>query len=253
MAFSRIQYRVHTNGSFVRPNVVFHVRQEFSSTTMETLSSRHYGTVAEQSPNTSYIFTADIFDDHATISPSPRQDATGLRSALRAKRRPPDTTGTITPKAKTDNTALNRRVAFTHDPTEQQQSSIHPAFRPRPVSGRAGDVTAIDHLIAKHGGATSTFAELPHELQIAKKDPPLTLTEQVKQLTRQNGNLLEELAFFKDIRNAEMTFLRKMHKLHGQLREALGERSRERASAELKFTTYWGINLNEGSVEDNVF
>lgn len=197
---------------------------------MEILSNHRYRPVAEGSPDTSYVFTANIFDDYALISP-----------------------GTETPKAGAIEPASDRRVAFTNQSTEQRQSSVHPAFRQRPASGRAGDVTAIDHLIARNGGVTSTFAELPHQLRIAKKDPPMTLKEQVEKLTRQNGNLLEELAFFKDTRNAEMKFLRKIHKLHVQLRDALEERSRERARAEFKFMAYWGINPDDGNVEDEVF
>ena len=220
---------------------------------METLPSRRYHPVTEDPSDTSYVFMTDIFDDHATLNPLPNHSVSQIRPALKVRHRLQDTIGTETSKAGTSKSASGRRVAFADHLTEQRQSSIHPAFRQRPVSGRAGDITALDHLIASNGGVTSAFAELPHQLQIAKKDPPMTLTEQVEQLTRQNGNLLEELAFFKDIRNAELSFLRKVHKLHIQLKDALEERSRERASAEFKFTTYWGIDLNDGNVEDEVF
>lgn len=205
--------------------------------------------VAEDLPDTSYAFTADIFDDHATLSPILSHSV----AHHRAEHRLQDTTGIRTPKAVVSKPASHRHVAFAGHPKEQRQSFIHPAFRQRPAFGRAGNVTAIDHMIARNGGITSTFAELPHQLRIAKKDPPMTLTEQVEKLTRQNGNLLEELAFFKDTRNAEIKFLRTVHKLHKKLTDALEERFRERASAELKFTAYWGIDPDDDNVEDKVF
>ena len=213
------------------------------------LSNQSYRSVAEDLPGTSYAFTADIFDDHATLSPILSHSVAHHRAEYRLQ----DTTGIETPTAGANKPASHRHVAFAGYPKEQRQSSIHPAFRQRPASGRAGNVTAIDHLIAKNGGVTSTFAELPHQLRIAKKDPPMTLTEQVEKLTRQNGNLLEELAFFKDTRNAETKFLREVHKLHGQLEDALKEMSREQARAEFKFMAYWGINPDDNNGEDKVF
>lgn len=228
---------------------MFLSRHDSLPAAMEMLSNQSYRPVAEDLPDTSYAFTADIFDDHATLSPVLSHSVAYHRAGHRLQ----DTTGIKTPKAGASKPASHRHVAFAGHPKEQRQSSIHPAYRQRPASGRAGDVTAIDHLIARNGGVTSTFAELPHQLRIAKKDPPMTLTKQVEKLTRQNGNLLEELAFFKDTRNAETKFLRKVHELHRQLKDALEERSREQASAELKFTAYWGIDPDDDNVEDKGF
>lgn len=208
------------------------------------LSSKCYRPTAKDIQDTSYAFTADIFDDHAILSPSLS------RNIAHHNAEPQNTPGNGSPRVVASKPG---HIAFAGHLKEQKQFSLHPALRQRPDSGRAGDVRAIDHLIARNGGVTSTFAELPHQLRIAKKDPPMTLTEQVEKLTRQNGNLLEELAFFKDARNAEMKFLRKVHKLHRQLKSALEERSQERASAELKFTAYWGINPNDINVKDEVF
>jgi len=42
---------------------------------------------------------------------------------------------------------------------------IHPVYRQRPKSGKAGDVTPLDHWIATHGGTTSSYEELPHRIQ----------------------------------------------------------------------------------------
>jgi len=42
----------------------------------------------------------------------------------------------------------DRHVTFQENSLGHEVTSIHPAYR-RPVSGRAGDVTAVDHQIAR--------------------------------------------------------------------------------------------------------
>ena len=102
----------------------------------------------------------------------------------------------------------DRHVAF-QDTEAPQQAMIHPLFRQRLGSGRAGNVGALDDRIARYGGTTSSYEELPHRLKISKKHQPMTLPERVMELTKTNDFLLQELAYHKDTRAAEMRFWRK--------------------------------------------
>jgi len=90
---------------------------------------------------------------------------------------------------------------------------IHPIFRQGLGFSRAGNIGALDDRIARHGGTTSSYEELPHRLRISKKHQPMTPSERVMELTKTNGFLLQELAYHKDTRAAEMRFLEKATKL----------------------------------------
>ncbi len=73
------------------------------------------------------------------------------------------------------------------------------------------------------------------------------------ELTRTNGYLLQELAYYKDIQAADMKFFEKVIKTHAELKDALKERSQRRANAESTLLSYWGIDFGDGNVEDTVF
>lgn len=133
----------------------------------------------------------------------------------------------------------------------QHLSMVHPALRARPNSGRAGDVAAIDEKIVKNGGTTSTYEQLPHRLKIAKKHQ--NSAERVIELTRTNGYLLQELAYYKDTRAADDRFHEQVLEMQGALERALKERSRKRADAERALLSYWNIDVGDGNVEDTVF
>ena len=146
------------------------------------------------------------------------------------------------------------------DTTVRHRAAIHPIFRRAPGSGRAGNINTLDDRIARHGGTTSSYEELPHRLRISKKHQPLTPSERVVELTKTNGILLQELAYHKDTREAEMIFLEKATKLRVDVESALAvfdraleERSKARADAESILLNYWGIDLGDGNVEDSVF
>ncbi len=147
----------------------------------------------------------------------------------------------------------NRYVTFQDPQAKRRLSSIHPAYRPRPISGRAGDVVALDDQIARKGGTTSTYEQLPHRLQISKRGHPVSSAERVVELTRTNGYLLQELAYHKDTRAADMKFHETVMELHAKLEDALKERSQKRADAESTLLSYWGIDFGDGNVEDTVF
>ena len=137
---------------------------------------------------------------------------------------------------------------------------MHPLVRDRLKSGRAGDVTPLDHRIAKGGGKTSAYEELPHRLKLSKRHQPLTSEERVVDLTYEKSFLLQELVYHKENRAAEMEFVEEITKLRAEMKtivarfdRALDERSRRRARAESDLCSYWGIDFGDGNVEDIVF
>lgn len=80
------------------------------------------------------------------------------------------------------------------------------------------------------------------------------------ELTKTNGFLLQELAYHKDTRTAEIRFLEKATKLRVDIEGALvdfnrglEERSKARADAESILLNYWGIDLGDGNIEDSIF
>ena len=163
------------------------------------------------------------------------------------------------PRAARSRKSADRHVAFQGTRT-QRQTIIHPIFRQRLGSGRAGNIGALDDRIARHGGTTSSYEELPHRLRISKKHQLMTPSERVVELTKTNGFLLQELAYHKDTRAAEMKFLQETTKLRAEMEaalvaldRALEERSKARADAESILLNYWGIDLGDGNIEDSVF
>ncbi len=137
---------------------------------------------------------------------------------------------------------------------------IHSVYRQRPKSGKAGDVTPLDHWIATHEGTTSSYEELPHRIQESKNHQPLTSEERVEELTHEESFLLQELAYHKEIRAAESRFLEKATELRAELQviltefdQALHKRWGERTQAELGLCSYWGIDFGDGNVEDVIF
>ena len=125
---------------------------------------------------------------------------------------------------------------------ENPPSLVHPAFRSRPMSSRAGDILPIDRRIASNGGTTSTYEQLPHRLNIAKHHKPFTLKEHVASLTYENGYLREELAYYKSVKAAETKFHSQMITTCGEMHKALEERSRAESEAETRLLEYWGID-----------
>ena len=163
------------------------------------------------------------------------------------------------PQVEGDKKPAGRHVRSRGNKT-QRQAMVHPIFRQSPGSGRAGDVGKLDDRIAKHGGTTSSYEELPHRLKISKEHRPMTPAERVVELTKTNGFLLQELAYHKDTRAAEMKFLHEATKLRADMEatlvafdRALEERSKARADAESILLNYWGIDLGDGNIEDSVF
>ena len=198
------------------------------------------------------MLSPDMSEPHHAMSDSGDSDAS---PPTRPHRRPEG----CPPRTARSREIADRHVAF-QDTAALQQAMIHPIFRQRPGSGRAGNIGALDDRIARHGGTTSSYEELPHRLRISKKHQPMTPSERVMELTKTNGFLLQELAYHKDTRAAEMKFLEKATKFRADIEAALAEfdraleeRSKARADAESILLNYWGIDLGDGNIEDSIF
>ncbi|KAK3169322.1 hypothetical protein OEA41_008705 [Lepraria neglecta] len=226
---------------------------------MEALPSHHFQSAADSS--TGIVFKPDIFDcDVATSNTRTESEAQSWSSPMVGEQRRDVIRGQV-PKAATPRPTSprartsrgNRHVTFQDPQTKRRLSSVHPALRRRPTSGRAGDIVALDDQIARNGGTTSAYEQLPHRLQLSKQSRPISSAERVLELTRTNGYLLQELAYHKDTQAADMRFHETVMELHSKLEDALKERSQKRADAESTLLSYWGIDFGDGNVEDTVF
>jgi hypothetical protein len=223
---------------------------------MDALQSHHFQSAADSSSG--IIFKPDIFNCDFTTNTRTEGEAQNQSSPLVREQRRKVIRGQV-PKAEGSKTTSpktsreNRHVTFQDPQTKRRLSSVHPALRRRPTSGRAGDVVALDDQIARNGGTTSTYEQLPHRLQISKQRNPISSAERVVELTRTNGYLLQELAYHKDTRAADTTFHETVMELHARLEDALKERSRKRADAKSPLLSYWSIDFRDRNIEDTVF
>jgi len=226
---------------------------------MDALPSRRFQAAAD-SPS-GIVFKPDIFGcDVRTSNTSIEGDTQSRSSSMNKKHRLEETHGQTSDAAASKNKSPeagtgkgDRHVTFEDSQMKRRLSSIHPAFCQRPTSGRAGDVAAIDDRIARNGGTTSTYEQLPHRLRISKQRHPVSSEERVVELTRTNGYLLQELAYYKDMQVADMKFYVAVMELHTKLGDALKERSQKRADAESTLLNYWGIDFGDGNVEEAIF
>ena len=200
------------------------------------------------------MLSPDMPEPHTAMSDSSDSDASPPTRRDRRREGSPEV-----PRTARSRKTADRHVVFQNTRT-QRQATIHPIFRERLGSGRAGNIGALDDRIARHGGTTSSYKELPHRLRISKKHQPMTPSERVIELTKTNGFLLQELAYYKDTRTAEIRFLEKATKLRADIEGALTdfdrafeERSKARVDTESILLSYWGINLGDGNIEDSVF
>jgi hypothetical protein len=219
------------------------------------LPERPQCTVMDASSETiDIMLSPDMSNPHTAMSDLPDSDASPPTGRYHQREESPKA-----PRIARSRKTADCHVAFQSTKT-QQQTMIHPIFRQRLGSGRAGNIGALDDRIARHGGTTSSYEELPHRLRISKKHQPMTPSERVMELTKTNGFLLQELAYHKDTRAAEMRFLETATKLRADMEgaledfdRALEERSKARADAESILLNYWGIDLGDGNIEDSIF
>lgn len=226
---------------------------------MDALPGHRFQAAAD-SPS-GIVFKPDIFDCDVGTSNTPNErEIRGRSSSMAREQRREVMCGqasdAATSKIKPLGAATGKRdrhVTFQDPQMKRRLSSIHPAFRQRQTSGRAGEVAALDDRIARNGGTTSTYEQLPHRLRISKQNRPISSAERIVELTRTNGYLLQELAYHKDTQVADIKFQVTVMELHGKLEDALKERSQKQADAESTLLSYWGIDFGDGNIEDAVF
>ena len=80
-----------------------------------------------------------------------------------------------------------------------EQPLVHSLFCRHPESSKAGNITSLNHWIARHRGTTSSFKELSHWIKLSKDHQPLTPEERVKELTHEKSFLLQKLIYHKEI------------------------------------------------------
>ena len=101
--------------------------------------------------------------------------------------------------------------------------------RQRPFSDRSKEVNRLDHRIFTHGGTTSNLEYLPHRLKVNKD--PMSLEHRIRNLTRENGYLRQELTLHKNIRRTLLELKQKIEKaqfyLHDVLPDAFSKLARE--------------------------
>lgn len=148
-----------------------------------------------------------------------------------------------------------RRVTFQTDPPTRETVEDNPAFRQheRRFSGRAGDVTTIDHRIAINGGTTSTLECLPHRLRISKDQQTPNPQQRIEELTKQVGYHNQELAYYKDTRKTLMKLFNSMQGTQHSLQVLLAETDRELAISEQRYIGYWVPQHEKHLREENVF
>ena len=226
---------------------------------MNELSSHHFQSAADSSSD--IVFRSDIFDyDVTTGNTRIESEAQSRSSPMVEEQRREVIHGEVSKAATSKTTFLrigtirnNRHVIFQDSRVKRRLSSIHSAFRRRPISGKAGDVAALNDQIARNGGITFTYEQLSHRLQISKQNRSASSAKRVIELTRTNDYLLQELAYHIDTRAADMKFHATVADLHVKLDDALKERSQKRADAESTLLSYWNIDFDDENVEDIVF
>ncbi|CAF9939954.1 hypothetical protein IMSHALPRED_001694 [Imshaugia aleurites] len=151
--------------------------------------------------------------------------------------------------------AAQRRVTFQTPPPKRELSESHRHLRQRerPRSGRAGDVTALDHQIAIHGGTTSTIECLPHRLRITKVQQTSGPQQRIEELVRDVGHLNQELSYYKDTRKVLMKLFDSVKASHETLQAAVAEADRDLAISEQRYVRYWVPYYDDHTIEENIF
>ncbi|KAI9732149.1 MAG: hypothetical protein M1834_004245 [Cirrosporium novae-zelandiae] len=122
-------------------------------------------------------------------------------------------------------------------------------YPPRPQRGNPVEVTSLDHLIATHGGTTSTLQMSPRALQKAKDTPTGTPNSRLEELVREVGSLRQEIVYHQEVRAALLQLHEKTTRAFEILQYALQDMSEKVAASEKRFSEYWGIDLDAETAE----
>lgn len=92
---------------------------------------------------------------------------------------------------------------------------------------------------------TSTLENLPNRLRASKTKQPVNQKQWIEELTKDNGYLRQELAYYKEVQQALLALHHETIKVSTMLEEALEDFSQKVAEAEKPLLDYWKINLEE--------
>lgn len=187
------------------------------------------------------------------LSPSSAQRIARRKAAsdqLKGKLRTAFKTSSPRPEGPTQ-----RHVTFQTSPSQRVPSEPRLAHRQRerPRSGRAGDVTPLDHQIAAHGGTTSTIECLPHRLRVSKVQRTSGPQQRIEELVRDVGHLNQELSYYKDTRKVFMKLYNSVKASQELLRVAVAEADRELVISEQRYMSYWVPRYDDRNIEENIF
>ena len=98
--------------------------------------------------------------------------------------------------------------------------------------------TALDAKIKRHHGTTMALEVLPENLQASKKMPTPTPSEWIEQLTRENGNLRCELAYYRSMGKVTDALQLTVNRVRSELERAYNDYLQARKKADEE----WGAN-----------
>ena len=140
---------------------------------------------------------------------------------------------------------------------------------PVPPRAQPLGVNRIDHQIRLRNGSTSVLALSPQRLQLDKQNPPSNLSARVEELTKELGQLRQEIQFYRqsfenlqrlretgyDVYQQIYLVLHlgldseRLYQLMIQLHRALEDSVRREVKAEKAWLEFWGIKYNDKDVK----
>lgn len=123
----------------------------------------------------------------------------------------------------------------------QNSCSVDPLNTRNPYSPT--EVTSLDHQILAGGGTTSTLENIPNRLRAQKR--PVSQKQWIEELTKDNGYLRQELAYYKERLSALLAIHHETTKASTMLEEALERYSQRELEAEKILLDYWNIDQAE--------
>lgn len=144
-----------------------------------------------------------------------------------------------------------------------------PTAPPIPPRTKPPEVNRLDHLIRLQNGSTSVLEFSPQRVQLAKQNHPPNLSARVEELTRQLGQLRQEILFYRQCfenlqRLRETCYdvyqqlylanyldhnFDRLNELIIQLHHGLEDSVRREVKAEKAWMEFWGIEYNDKEFE----
>jgi hypothetical protein len=124
-------------------------------------------------------------------------------------------------------------------------------------------INKLDHQIRLHNGSTSILELSPQRLQLAKQNPPVSLSARIEELTRESGYHRQEIKFYREGGFENLQQLResvydvsqqlfiahyldhddsRLDEIIAQLRNALEASKRRERKAKEAWLGFWGID-----------